>query len=1008
MRSRLLIPLVALAGLIVSLSAPTPAYAQAGPTSCTTGNVDVTEYMAPDCGGGACPSIASSSVGDGYSHIGNVTNSVEWLPGSNRFKQNSNEIHFLYELTPGSILFLQDTIWDGFFCTDGREAMYRVNYNPPQWGGELTPRVRSCGSVHTYSTRISTFAYDPAVETNVDMPLNSCFVPGQSDGVSTNTNQLFFQGPAMCNGKEVDAIGLHSLSGAGAGEVLFFCRGFGLCAFYQNLDFSAEENDPRTWTAETDVCNLQPRLKPAPYYLYPINGLANGDTGAIFNDLINQGYQPQCSTPKFQVEAQTGGAIDRLIALISPNTIEKEISGSLTYDVAGSKVPVLRDNKPISTLFGSLEDYWGYLHNPDGELTRENLIASSPIYYLLSLQEQCVKKVEILETIESMCNQLADPSTCALYQPIPDYPEYNTKTMLEAYRGSGLSCKDVGSENLSDNNRRILAALGNVPLYLDKSFRLAFLVITTELKDDGPTAFFNFLRRDGRNASPRDEVRVVAFKLPDFGTNKPSTDTAYTDPLQLTRDVLTSPEIQERNQIDIEEIKQQLRSGSAGGGAIDCGGEACADPLTQALIQIVNNGGQACEANPEDLKYEPANTIESLGALADEPGTEFADGNNPSFELFRAPEDQVNNPQRATFNFISQIRLGATGRSDTKVKTYLVYPMGYELATVENSLMAFFNTTWADRAASDPTAREYFKLNGVTIDFRGGTAEHTFTDPEEPCSPDPETGVIVCGSKTATAELSANANDAEPRILGGRLGYLTRMVQLTVNDFGTKIYNFVASCRTTEDFLLGRCGGGTETIGTQPPLAGGGDLNPVARCEAGSARITSGELAVHIPSPANPNCNMFVADEHDIPNWKNPNDPVKSCEELFSYVACTYPNTLIQNTVNTAGQFDPNSSVTACQFVVDKARANGISPRFALAMWGEESGFSSYRVPDFGVISAPAQDLGLQTTAFFNTANNQTSFLSFLERYSGDTNNQFCNNKFFPARLRDFYNHLGP
>ena len=79
-------------------------------------------------------------------------------------------------------------------------------------------------------------------------------------------------------------------------------------------------------------------------------------------------------------------------------------------------------------------------------------------------------------------------------------------------------------------------------------------------------------------------------------------------------------------------------------------------------------------------------------------------------------------------------------------------------------------------------------------------------------------------------------------------------------------------------------------------------------------------------------------------------------------------------------------------------------------MWGEESGFSHYRVADFGVISQPSQDLAAQVSGFVNTVNNYSSYLSFLEAYSGEErgSNLFCNNSAFPARVSTFYDYLGP
>lgn len=166
----------------------------------------------------------------------------------------------------------------------------------------------------------------------------------------------------------------------------------------------------------------------------------------------------------------------------------------------------------------------------------------------------------------------------------------------------------------------------------------------------------------------------------------------------------------------------------------------------------------------------------------------------------------------------------------------------------------------------------------------------------------------------------------------------------------------------------------------------------------------------------------------DIPSWQSGSDGGTGLctENLYSKVACSYrpargtPKvSLIAHRVDSSGKFSRTGTMTACEYVVQQAQAKNVSPRLALAMWGEESGFGAYATDkdgqDFGVISQGSSratgTINGQLQAFLNTVKSNASngYLGFLRRYSGERTadpNNFCNNKFFPYRLKDFYNNI--
>lgn len=594
-------------------------------------------------------------------------------------------------------------------------------------------------------------------------------------------------------------------------------------------------------------------LDPEDYYLYNIKGLATGDATALLNDLIDQGYQAHCSTPKVKVEAEQGGQIAQFMNFVGdnpslaanyPNT--KSVQ---TFNYTNARVPLLRDENPIAALYNSLEDFFGFQSVSKDPENIQKSIESAPLFTMMTLKDQCRYKVRILETIESLCGQLDDPATCALYQPIPEMPDFNTRDLLSAYRsqGSVLSCENVyGSKavNLTEEQQNIMMAIQSTPLYLEKSFRLAFLVIVTDLLPDEPNSFFNFLNANG-SSTPAQSVKVLAFKIPDFGTTRKDEEQVYIDPLQTTRNLLLSPYDVEVVKQKVAAEKQALRNAGSSG-LVTCGTEDCRDPLVRSVVELVNRSSlPACDASTDDLKYEPVNQIYSRGTLISNDGTQFADGADPAGDIFKTgadtsaanaeaaaqtttTTDNTNSPQLAVFNFLSNIRLGLrTGKPDTTIRSYLVMPVGAELSTAEIALMSYFDPDWTQNYATNSDENKYYRLADVDQRMQGGKVEHKFFDGSDPayiqanCS---TPGAIYpdCALKKATLEVTADQEDHAPRIPFGGIGYITRKIQETVNRLATAPRDFLASITTTEEWLLQNGKGGN------PTAASDSDTQPLA------------------------------------------------------------------------------------------------------------------------------------------------------------------------------------
>jgi len=534
---------------------------------------------------------------------------------------------------------------------------------------------------------------------------------------------------------------------------------------------------------------------------------------------------------------------------------------------------------------------------------------------------------------------------------------------------------------------------------------------------------------------------------------------------------------------------------------------------------LINPNLDECTVSADELPYQEILEIFSSGEITEESDGQIFTGENDLYE--GAQESGIsqsfhsgteNDP--GPFSFLSQAKarltgsLGAatTGKSDIKIRSYLVVPQGFYLGATEDTLAGRFLT--ADQKKNliesmkpnpiNPNAErsvsKYFALDGIglkiqeTIEFGrqivdygkpvncvapgttslSGTTTEIGTDGDEQSDEESseapaanQTNVRTCNTIELAVKHAISPGNVMPRIHGGLLGefYLTMQKSLLAVD--SEAWEYMNSCQTIEELIKGTCQGGSvkdpKSLATK-----NSNLQAVAQCVPGSGRITSGETAIHFASVANPSCNAFVSSEnyssyattppgetrltlvgdlgsnfHYIPNWKNPNDlPFGSaeefCEKLYSFAACTFPGALVQNPVDENGQWDDAGTKTACEYVVEKAQAAGVSPRFAMAMWGEESGFSNYRDAfAFGVtVKVSQNDTGdplnleeqvrnfLGTTARGRYLNNPihtihgeaNSYADYLEQYANVKprgSNQFCGgNRFFPAQVKTYYDFL--
>lgn len=820
----------------------------------------------------------------------------------------------------------------------------------------------------------------------------------------------------------------------------------------------------------------------------PSEPTVEGQYKDIRLELAMTGYETYCMEEYVEINpGYSTKLIDRFLELypegVNLNTFSTEVLG-----MNNANYPIWRDLEGRQFLMNSLEEYFGFkdVYEEDPAKSEVN---SAAINSLLSQEQACVQGWITLGAERRACNRLEDISTCELTKrmiPGSGYEVHDIMALLSDFTGGGWAggdpekgeelaiewCNILFSDPLSPSKSELSVAqkalvkpiketIINVPTYRDKGYRIGFVVAAMETRqpfkpqdnDEEATVIFNFFTPKTEKKE-WDEVLVAAFKLPDIGTNK-GPESLYgheewDDPLDLTRLVLTNDDSHKTQEglghsrreaalngaIAAQEQTPESRiycyDGIFPGGN---GTNSCLLPLPKALTDFINAGRVDCENDAEVVRE-----ISDLAGLRDANdiyGKLFtkANGGQVLINLFLGSPYNAGGatPDLAILSNIETIwtirePIWPPKVNNSLIHFYLVYPVGYELETVEEAIKGtFFTQTQITQMNDDDSIINNFAVTGQTQALDGGKVSWKFEDTEKTdnweCGPE-----IIDGEPTGNPKpciehpgIVIKQNASKIDILGGKLSWWLRKVQVALSSKFSIAGQYYGACKTMEEFLLGKCivpegAGGEVDPETVAAVAVCNEVTPGA-CDG----ITSGETATHVPAPgtcSDPSVtpNMYVPALHEIPAWFDPNDPAPVCDDdFYSYIACTYPNTLIANPVNEEGVFVSSSNLTACQFVVNKAKELGFSPRFALSMWAEETGMSHLRNANgaFGITPLVADPfhLGQQMDALYGTMWHwKDSYQNFLEKYSGEelNSNEFCTNPVFPGRLETYYFYLHP
>ncbi len=636
-------------------------------------------------------------------------------------------------------------------------------------------------------------------------------------------------------------------------------------------------------------------VDPAYYLLHPIRGihpLSRPDQQSVSTtrgDLAAQGYEAHCAAEptNIKLNIETEGLINRFLELYEGIRLETE--SNYTIDSSSGRVPIFRDTEGRRFLTSSLEEYFGF-EDYYASSYPEQEVNTAPINSLMAAEQRCIQSVRILTNTQKMCERLGAWDRCAPRAEAIPNTDYIVDTLLDDISdfmpdyysgGETAGCQRLFG-NTSPQYDKLKKGILNTPLYINRSYRLAFMVASIEQRSVADAfSFFSF----SQSAQPKHEVLIVAFKIPDILTNKGGGEESghffFTDAVSQTRNILVPQKFKlsedeenpgfDKQSRDRRTIIGQQATGAStqgSGSTIYClagdgntpaelaglnGAAACKDVLGKSVVDLINGNTPSCDnlgSEPVREIFEAANIIppstddssrvyrEGYGFGTDVFNYIFLGNQNPQ----RATT--VNNPLKTIFDVVRGKWSNAAGQT-AKVDFFLVYPVGYELESVTEVMKhTFFNQQQVAKLEERDT-KNRFDGSGFQANFGGGSASHTYQeDPTsgnceenrylkyyeiiggEPVPLDPPIEVVEYDCSKNFRIGTTEEGRGGISFLGASLGYWLRNVQRGLNTYYGQAHAYLSSCSTTEEFLLGKCAGGitNEVVGSiSGSGAGAGD-----------------------------------------------------------------------------------------------------------------------------------------------------------------------------------------
>lgn len=461
-------------------------------------------------------------------------------------------------------------------------------------------------------------------------------------------------------------------------------------------------------------------------------------------------------------------------------------------------------------------------------------------------------------------NQVEIPGTdygsYGLFAKLFGYFNIESKTDPEA----NFSCKQLMAEwspevqeefgisesRFNNEMKPVADAVIASHLNMDNLYRLAFLVVSVKQnvmegnEEVHPALFptnediFDFLQiqkptgvwggTHERLPIKKEAPIVIGFKVPMTATNMIFSLPNLTDSARLTSYILSEPDQIQRHIDEMREERKELVGNilymqdpePPNQKIIDCGAipQCLVTPskpesyLLKSLIDQINGSGQDCGGF--EGSYE---LVRELGSSANTPDNkrEFQD----PFYSKVFPSDSS---YTFDWNIIvkDEVVNGDLDADPITLRAHLVTPYGSDMEFINKTLQQIFTTEQFQTIVENNCIEDFDGKCGIIPEYltfvdtsafmKSGsdTFKYIYHQPpgcSENCDKD-DPYCIECEKKQMTG-VTVEWPDEPMRILGGELGWTIRKIQENLRNVGSKAYEYIRSCKRTEDLFLGKCQG---------------------------------------------------------------------------------------------------------------------------------------------------------------------------------------------------------
>ncbi|MBU1033381.1 hypothetical protein KKI22_00315 [Patescibacteria group bacterium] len=612
--------------------------------------------------------------------------------------------------------------------------------------------------------------------------------------------------------------------------------------------------------------------------------LPSAPSSLNYGDLLttmtkDQGYEAHCAGAQWVIsEKQYGNAAKFFSQLPRENfsTLATQVFGSsdpYIVDFTKARIPVIRgmELKSDTMKNSSIEGMFGANYQTIKDIYMLNSAGVSE--RLLTSYQQCLAKSQNLISINKICAEIKG-EPCSLNKEYSIEVNENPVTfkMLEILEwfsqirpslgGDELYqqvCADItggGSTDAAEFNEahadlpdvsqefldKTKAAVSVISIDMDTLYRLAFLVLVPTQNVSGDADKFHFLQSSPRINAEAQAPIFIAFKIPEFGTNK-SKFVNNIDSLELTKMAIQAA-TQNKADLDEQNTNRDKNYEAAKNApyiqdpVIKCpeGFPQCArssdNALLNVLVDMINGAAPNCK--DVTLRVVEETTIEEIFNQEDQNWEKAGDLFTP------ANKDIKENLYKSNTNEETIKKLGIDSSNifnwqltvDEKkesygtpvvVNAYLVLPVGETIKDVNKSLSVFWNeeeffnlvktNVIEDMKNADGTNKmgsipKYYTIKGADVGIASSDVKSYIDTCEE---------TLVLGEDglyrteyTCTSYNYGFGLDEEkdaPLYPDFGLGFMLRKIQQTLRATFDQTYDYIASCQRVEDMFLGRCSG---------------------------------------------------------------------------------------------------------------------------------------------------------------------------------------------------------